>query len=126
MDDSTIRSAVEKAHEYGILVQVDLINVKDVVSRAKEVVKLGADIIGLHVGLDVQRARGMTVADMRKEIEEIASLGAIVSVAGGLNAQRIKELLDLPVSIFVVGGAITKAKDPYTATKEIVNVLNSQ
>jgi 3-hexulose-6-phosphate synthase and related proteins len=123
MDDSTIESAVSRAHESDILVQVDMINVKDVVKRAERVAELGADIIGLHVGLDVQKARKITVADMKREIEEVASLGVMVSVAGGLNAERIKELLHLPVSIFVVGGAITKSKDPYAVALEIVNIL---
>ena len=123
MDDSTIDAAVRKAHEYGILVQVDMINVADVVRRAKRVVELGADIVGLHVGLDVQKARGISVADMKEEIKEVASTGAIVSVAGGLNRERILAVIDLPINIYVVGGAITKAKDPYSATLEIAKIL---
>nr|MCG2909164.1 orotidine 5'-phosphate decarboxylase [Stygiolobus sp.] len=55
MDDATIESAVKKAHEYNILVQADLINVKNVKERAAELKRMGIDIIGLHVGLDVQK-----------------------------------------------------------------------
>ena len=123
MDDSTIASAVRKAHEYGILVQVDMINVYDVVKRAKRAVELGADIIGLHVGLDVQKARGISVADLKDEIREVASTGAIISVAGGLNKERIASILDVPINIYVVGGAITKSPDPYATTAEIVKIL---
>jgi len=66
MDDATISLAVSKARELGLLVQVDLINVPDPVSRARKVSELGADIIGLHVGLDVQRSRGINVSLMRR------------------------------------------------------------
>ncbi|MCY0849310.1 orotidine 5'-phosphate decarboxylase / HUMPS family protein [Sulfuracidifex metallicus] len=124
MDDSTIKSAVEKASELGMLVQADLINVKNVVCRAKQLKSLGVDIVGLHVGLDVQKTRGTSVVDMKGEIKEISELGVLISVAGGLNKERISMLLDLPINIFVVGGAITRSKDPYTSTLDIVNIIN--
>ena len=126
MDDATIESAVRKAHEYGILVQADLMNVKNVKERAKELKELGVDIIGLHVGLDVQKKRGITISDLKKEIEEVASLEVIVSVAGGLNKERVEELLDLPINIFVVGGAITRSKNPFETTLEIVKVIKQR
>lgn len=126
MDDSTIRSAVQKASELDILVQADLINVENVVSRARQLKSLGVDIIGLHVGLDVQKTRGITVANMAKEIKEISDLDVIVSVAGGLNKERIQSLIDLPINIFVVGGAITRKEDPYSATADIVNIINEK
>jgi 3-hexulose-6-phosphate synthase len=124
MDDSTIESAVKKAKELDILVQADLINVKDVIQRAKELHEIGVDIIGLHVGLDVQKKRNITVASLKEEIKEISKF-TIVSVAGGLNANNIKDLIDIPINIYVVGGAITRSNNPYEATKEIVNVINT-
>jgi len=123
MDDSTIESAVKKAHEYDILVQADLINVKDIVKRAEEIKKLGVDIIGLHVGLDVQKKRGITIKDLKSEIKSVSELGVAVSVAGGLNKHNILEILDLPINIFVVGGAITRAKNPFEEAKQIVKII---
>ncbi len=124
MDDATISLAVSKARELGLLVQVDLINVPDPVSRARKVSELGADIIGLHVGLDVQRSRGINVSLMRKEIQEISSTGSLLSIAGGLNKDRISGMLDLPINIYVVGGAITRSTDPYTSAKELVSLVS--
>ncbi|AHC51154.1 D-arabino 3-hexulose 6-phosphate aldehyde lyase [Sulfolobus acidocaldarius SUSAZ] len=125
MDDATIESAVKRAHELGLLVQADLINVRDVIGRAQELKKLQVDIIGLHVGLDVQKKRGISIVDLKNEIVEISNLNVIISVAGGLNKDRIKELANLPVNIFVVGGAITRAYDPFKATEEIVKIINA-
>ncbi|MBB5253219.1 3-hexulose-6-phosphate synthase [Sulfurisphaera ohwakuensis] len=123
MDDATIESAVKKAHEYGILVQADLINVKDILKRAEEIKRLGVDIIGLHVGLDVQKKRGITISDLKNEIKKVSELGVIVSVAGGLNKNNIVDLIDLPINIYVVGGAITRAKNPLEEAKQIVKII---
>ncbi|MEM0188505.1 MAG: orotidine 5'-phosphate decarboxylase / HUMPS family protein [Saccharolobus sp.] len=126
MDNSTISSAVKKARELDILVQADLINVKNTYERARELKELGVDIIGLHVGLDVQKSRGITIANLRDEIAKISNLNTIISVAGGLNKDKIFELIDLPINIFVVGSAITKSNDPRRTCEELINILKYQ
>jgi len=125
MDNATILSAIKKAKEIGMLVQADLINVTNTYNRALELKNLGIDIIGLHVGLDVQKSRGISITDLKDEIRKVANLGLVISVAGGLNRDRIKELIDLPINIFVVGSAITRSKDAKETTKEIINILKS-
>lgn len=125
MDNATILSAIKKAKEIGMLVQADLINVTNTYNRALELKNLGIDIIGLHVGLDVQKSRGISITDLKDEIRKVANLGLVISVAGGLNRDRIKELIDLPINIFVVGGAITRSKNAKETTKEIINILKS-
>ncbi|MEM4082858.1 MAG: orotidine 5'-phosphate decarboxylase / HUMPS family protein [Saccharolobus sp.] len=126
MDNSTISSAVKKARELDILVQADLINVKNTYERARELKELGVDIIGLHVGLDVQKSRGITIANLRDEIAKISNLNTIISIAGGLNKDKIFELIDLPINIFVVGSAITKSNDPRRTCEELINILKYQ
>jgi 3-hexulose-6-phosphate synthase len=122
MSDSTIKSAVDKAKELGIVVQADLINVNDPVKRAKRLKELGVDIIGLHVGLDVQKERGITVTSLKNEIKQISEF-SLVSVAGGLNEKNIIDLLDLPINVYVVGGAITRSSDPLLVTKRLINII---
>ncbi|MEM3758115.1 MAG: orotidine 5'-phosphate decarboxylase / HUMPS family protein [Saccharolobus sp.] len=126
MDNSTISSAVKKARELDILVQADLINVKNAYERARELKELGVDIIGLHVGLDVQKSRGITIANLRDEIAKISNLNTIISIAGGLNKDKIFELINLPINIFVVGSAITKSNDPRRTCEELINILKYQ
>ncbi|MEM0068226.1 MAG: orotidine 5'-phosphate decarboxylase / HUMPS family protein [Saccharolobus sp.] len=126
MDNSTISSAVKKARELDILVQADLINVKNTYERARELKELGVDIIGLHVGLDVQKSRGITIANLRDEIAKISNLNTIISIAGGLNKDKIFELINLPINIFVVGSAITKSNDPRRTCEELINILKYQ
>ncbi|ARM75967.1 orotidine 5'-phosphate decarboxylase / HUMPS family protein [Acidianus manzaensis] len=125
MSNSTIKSAVDKAKELDMIVQSDLINVPNPVERAKELKQLGVDIIGLHVGLDVQKERGISVTSLKNEIKEISKF-SLVSVAGGINENNIKDLIDLPINIFVVGGAITKSPNPTITTKRLVNIIEGK
>ena len=53
-DDSTILDAVKSARKYGVKLMIDLIGVPDMVKRAKELEKLGADYLCIHVGIDEQ------------------------------------------------------------------------
>ena len=55
-DLGTIKGVIKAANGYGKQAQVDLINVADKATRTKEVVALGAHIIGVHTGLDQQAA----------------------------------------------------------------------
>ncbi|TRM73342.1 D-arabino 3-hexulose 6-phosphate aldehyde lyase, partial [Sulfolobus sp. E5] len=112
MHNSTIELTVKKARELDMVVQADLINVRNLYDRAKEIKSLGVDIIGFHIGLDVQRTLNISAIDLKNEIEKVSKLGTIISVAGGLNKEKIADLIDLPINIFVVGTAITKSSDP--------------
>jgi 3-hexulose-6-phosphate synthase len=55
-DDATIKGAVEEAKKQGSQILVDMINIKDLEQRAKEVDALGVDYICVHTGYDLQAA----------------------------------------------------------------------
>ena len=119
-DDSTIKDALKSARKYGSKIMVDLISVKDKVTRAKELEKLGADYLCIHVGIDEQMIG-------KKPIEVLASIikktEIPVAVAGGLNSETVAEIVKAGASIIIVGGAITKAKDAIKATKQIKKAI---
>jgi len=71
----------------------------------------------------VQKKRGITISDLKNEIKKVSELGVIVSVAGGLNKNNIVDIIDLPINIYVVGGAITRAKNPLEEAKQIVKII---
>ena len=52
--DATIRECIQAGNNYGAKVVVDLIAVKDPVSRAKQVQDFGADYITVHCSIDEQ------------------------------------------------------------------------
>jgi 3-hexulose-6-phosphate synthase len=113
----TIAGVIKAANAHNAEVQVDLINVPDKVSCARESAKLGAQIIGVHTGLDAQAAGQTPFADL----SAIAKLGLPVriSVAGGIKQATVQQVARAGASIVVVGAAIYGAASPADAAKEI-------
>ena len=110
------------AKKYGKECQEDMINVEDKESLAKEAVAAGADIIGVHTGLDAQAAGHTPFADLAA----IAALntGAKISVAGGVKAATAQEVKDAGAAIIVAGAAIYGAADPAAAAAEITSIAH--
>jgi 3-hexulose-6-phosphate synthase/6-phospho-3-hexuloisomerase len=119
-DDKTIIDAVEVAKRYGIRVMVDLIGVKDKVKRAKELEKMGVHYILVHTGIDEQVQGKNPLEDLEKVVKEVS---VPVAVAGGLNLKTIPKVIELGATIIIVGGAITKAKDPEDVTRKIIDLF---
>ncbi len=119
-DDKTIKDAVEVARKYGIRVMVDLIGVKDKVKRAKELEKMGVHYILVHTGIDEQVQGKSPLEDLEKVVQTVR---VPVAVAGGLNLETIPKVIELGATIIIVGGAITKAKDPESITRKIIDLF---
>ncbi|MFN0208109.1 MAG: 3-hexulose-6-phosphate synthase [Planctomycetota bacterium] len=120
--DSTILDCVETARNYGIKVQVDLINVNDIAARARQCAGMGVDIIGVHCGID-QQMTGRDPFEQLRAVRAVANCD--VAVAGGINSETAAKAAAAGADIIIVGGAITKAENAADATKVIVNALKS-
>ncbi|AIF69551.1 iron-sulfur cluster assembly protein HesB [Palaeococcus pacificus DY20341] len=119
-DDKTIKDAVKVAKRYGIRVMVDLIGVKDKVARAKQLEKMGVDYILVHTGIDEQVQGKSPLEDLEKVVKAVK---IPVAVAGGLNLETIPKVVEMGATIIIVGGAITKAKDPEETTRKIIDLF---
>ena len=123
-DDATIAEAARRAHEAGGLVAADLIGVRDPLARAEELEQLGVDIVELHVGIDAQRALGITAVEMRGLVRRLSKkLNAYIAVAGGLNEKTAPEMAAAGASIVIVGGAITKSENPSRVARAIIEKI---
>ena len=120
--DATIKECVEAARNYGAEIVVDMIQVPDVVARAKEVEAFGADYIGIHLAIDEQM-QGKTPWDTLREVAQNVSIP--IAVAGGVNSETASLALDAGASIVIVGGAITKAADATAATKAVKQAMET-
>ncbi len=119
-DDATIAAAAEEAHRRGMMLEADLMGHPDPVARAGELRDLGVDIVGIHVGIDVQRRRSLTAAEKADLIARVKeAFKGPVAVAGGLNQDTVEDVLRAGADIVVVGSAITRAPDPGEATRRI-------
>lgn len=125
-DNGTIKGVVEASRKrlHGVSgvdagqVQVDLLNAYDKVEAAWNASNLGADIVGIHTGLDQQAAGKTPFADLRDVIENGPG-DVLVSVAGGINVYTVKRVIESGADIVVVGAAIYGADDPVRAAAEI-------
>ncbi len=118
--DETIKEAVSAARNYGANIIVDMIEVRDIVKRAREAEKMGADFIGIHIPIDEQM-KGKVSFDIVRKVA--SSVGIPVSVAGGINSENASEVVRNGAAIVVAGGAITKSKDAKKAVEDIKRAI---
>jgi len=121
--DATIRECVQAGKNYGAKIVVDLIAVKDPVSRAKQVEEYGVDCITVHCSIDEQM-EGKDPFKTLRRVSEAVSLP--VGVAGGINSETALHALEAGASIVIVGGAITKAVDPTEAAHDIKKAMEER
>jgi len=120
---ATIKGVIKAANANAAETQIDLINVDDKAACARASVAAGAQILGIHTGLDAQAAGHTPFADLN----EIAglNLGARISVAGGINAKTVQDVVRAGASIIVVGAAIYGAPSPAESAREIRELVDA-
>ena len=119
-DDNTIKGAINAGEKLGIKICCDLINVKDPVKRARELEKLGADYLSLHIGIDQQKKSKYPYPTLRKICETVK---IPVAAAGGLTDKNVKDVIKAGADIIIIRSFITKSKDPSNATKILLEKM---
>lgn len=120
-DDSTIKGAVEEAKKQGTQILVDMINVKNLEQRAKEVDALGVDYICVHTGYDLQ-AEGETPFEQLQTIKRVVK-NAKIAVAGGIKLNTLPEVVQSQPDLVIVGGGITSEKNKRNVAEEMKKVV---
>lgn len=103
-DDSTIKGALAEARKHGKKIMVDMINVKDIEGRAREIDAFGVDYICVHSGYDHQ-------ADGKNSFEELAAIKRVVkqaktAIAGGIKLSTLPEVIGAKPDLVIVGGEL--------------------
>lgn len=105
-DDDTIKGVIKAARQIpGKMAQVDLINVPNKVDRAIQVCEFGADIVGIHTGIDQQLKGQSPLQDLQAVARAINPFR--ISVAGGIKILTLPSIAEQRPGIIVVGGGIT-------------------
>lgn len=120
--DATIAECIEVARNYGLKIIVDMIEVADVVGRARQVEEMGADYVGIHTAID-QQMQGKDSLALVRAVKEAVNIP--VAVAGGINSETAAEVARAGADIIVVGGAIIKAADATLAARQIRQAADS-
>src|SRR3989441_11950422 len=121
--DSTIKDSARVRDRYAGRLMVDLLMTSLPVLRAREVERLGADIICLHTGVDAQKS-------MRSKLKLSPALSTLartlkvpLAAARGVNP-RVAPILAAAGGRRVSGGGwITGSTDPYRAALKVVTSL---
>jgi 3-hexulose-6-phosphate synthase len=122
--EETIKEAVREAESAGKDVYVDLIGFTELDSWLKKAKGAGAHVAVIHIGIDVQRALGITAAqatDIVRRAKEV--FGGPVAVAGGIKPSDVSALAAAGADIIIIGSAITKSSDPAAAAKAALDGL---
>lgn len=120
-DDLTIQGAVAEARKLNKKIMVDMINVKDIEGRAKEIDELGVDYICVHSGYDHQAAG-------KNSFEELTAIRRVVknaktAIAGGIKLSTLPEVIDANPDLVIVGGGITGQEDKKATAAEMKGLV---
>jgi 3-hexulose-6-phosphate synthase/6-phospho-3-hexuloisomerase len=111
----TIQETLHAARDFNLKVMVDLIVSRRPIKRLAEIIDLEFEGIKIHYalvhsGLDRQASRHKPLSDL-KSVAELKTHPPL-AIAGGIQVSDISTILQYPLKIIIIGGAITRAKDP--------------
>lgn len=117
-DRETIKGACDAAKKRGRMVMVDTIGIESMEALREKLRGLYFDYLLIHCGIDQQNAGKSPFCALSEAAQHFPT--ARIAVAGGIDTNKAGMLKAYPgVDIAIVGGAITKAKDPGKAASEI-------
>ncbi|MRX74194.1 3-hexulose-6-phosphate synthase [Bacillus lacus] len=120
-EDASIQGAVEEAKKQGKKILVDMIAVKDLEGRAKELDSMGVDYICVHTGYDLQ-------AEGKNSFEDLQTIKSVVSnaktaIAGGIKLETLPEVIKVQPDLVIVGGGITGQDDKKAAAEQMQKMI---
>ncbi|MGG1574710.1 3-hexulose-6-phosphate synthase [Fictibacillus sp. NRS-1165] len=120
-EDASIQGAVDEAKKQNKKILVDMIAVKDIETRAKELDELGVDYICVHTGYDLQAVGKNSFEDL-KAIKGVVK-NAKTAVAGGIKLETLPEVVAAQPDLVIVGGGITGQDDKKATAAEIQKLV---
>ncbi|MCM3160662.1 MULTISPECIES: 3-hexulose-6-phosphate synthase [Bacillaceae] len=120
-EDMSIKGAVEEAKKQGKKILVDMIAVKDLAGRAKEVDALGVDYICVHTGYDLQAVGKNSFEDLQT-IKSVVK-NAKTAIAGGIKLDTLAEVINVQPDLVIVGGGITGQEDKKAAAAKMQQMI---
>jgi len=120
-EDQSIRGAVEEAKKQGKEILVDMIAVKDIATRAKELDELGADYICVHTGYDLQAVGKNSFEDLHT-IKSVVK-NAKTAIAGGIKLETLPEVIKERPDLIIVGGGITGKEDKKAVAQKMQEMI---
>lgn len=123
-EDMSIKGAVEEAKKQGKKILVDMIAVKDLAGRAKELDAMGVDYICVHTGYDLQAVGKNSFEDLHT-IKSVVK-NAKTAIAGGIKLETLPEAIKEQPDLIIVGGGITGQADKKAAAAKMQQMIKDE
>lgn len=120
-EDESIKGAVDEAKKQGKEILVDMIAVKEIAARAKELDELGADYICVHTGYDLQAVGKNSFEDLHT-IKSVVK-NAKTAIAGGIKLETLPEVIKEQPDLIIVGGGITGKEDKKAVAQKMQEMI---
>lgn len=120
-DNSTVREVIETAHRFGRRVLADLMCIRDIPARSRELVAMGADFVCVHTGTDMQKSGRTPLRDLQELVGAIDPARA--AVAGGVKLSTVGCYKALSPGIIIAGSALYHASDIRAAVIEMKEAI---
>jgi 3-hexulose-6-phosphate synthase len=112
-EDKTIRLVIETASKLGREVMADMIGIRNLGKRAKQIEALGADYLCVHRATDLLSDDSTPPQELREV--KLTVRHAKIAVAGGVNARTLGPIVREGPDVVIVGNFITKSSNLRTA-----------
>ena len=116
---ATVKECIEAGLNYGSEIFLDFMGEVSF-DEIKKFLNLSVDYFGIHVSIDEQMT-GKTEANLLQKLAGRTNMQ--IAVAGGINSQTASSFASQGAAVIIVGGAVTKAKNPAEETRKIKRAL---
>jgi 3-keto-L-gulonate-6-phosphate decarboxylase len=125
--NETIRKVIRAAQAVGAEVMVGTTGRDASYEIVREMCRLKPTYLLKHIGIDIQTKVDVVRAIKEYELRLTREHGVKLAIAGGLNPGKIARLKPYKddIQIYIVGGYITRAKDPERATREVKKAIEN-
>lgn len=120
-NDFTIAAAVRAASATDKKIMADLINVRDIQTRARQIEQLGVAYLCVHTATDSQR-QGLNPLAELEEVSRVVPPHKI-AVAGGIDEALLPRILSYRPAVAIVGSAVTTSADPKNIALRLKKIL---
>lgn len=123
----TIEEFINKARELGLKAVLDTIGVLRPYDRVKEILdKARPDLVVVHIGIDVQKRRGVTLDQLIAEALKVKELGLPVAVAGGIGQRELEKIANTGIDVAIIGRAITSSTSPSETFRLLKSIITKE
>jgi 3-hexulose-6-phosphate synthase len=122
-NDATVMGVARAARASGRRFMADMMLVRDIAERARELVEMGTGILCVHTAYDVRDAQASPLSELHA-LKPFSGRAAL-AIAGGINAKNIADASRAGADIIVVGGAITASPDRAASAEELRKLMEA-